>query len=374
MAFLALGIVSWAFFLEIVPEQKKEPIPVSPMPVPLRGVHVMPWVIASERGQKKYRDFAVETKLNALVIAIKESNGEVYIPGVPNKLGVKSYVPTLSDWPAYLKSLKDAGLYTIARMVVFKDDKAARARPDLAILRPDGSLWTNNSGTSWVDPYRKEIHDYNLDIAQQAVALGFQEVQLDYIRFPSDGPIKQCRYSYEAHDSTSALRCLEGFLDEARERLKPLGANVSICVFGLTTSAPNDMGIGQRISEMSARVDAVSPMIYPSHYAKGEYGIPDPDAEPYKTVYKSIQYAIRKMGPESSKLRPYLQAFSLRHHYGPPQVRAQVKAAEEQGVTSWLLWSSGAHYVSAAFSDKTLPASPSPILETEPTEPSQTYP
>ena len=184
------------------------------------------------------------------------------------------------------------------------------------------------------------------------MALGFQEIQFDYIRYPSDGDLKQCRYSYAHHTSSSASRNLEHFLEEASRRIKPLGANISIDVFGLTPSVENDMGIGQKIVQMTACVDFVSPMVYPSHYALGEYGIAEPNREPYKVVHRTMSDAKRRLGEDFTRLRPYLQDFSLGVHYGPKEVRAQILACEQLGVKEWLLWNPNSQFTIAALKSK----------------------
>ncbi|TPW21845.1 MAG: hypothetical protein FD126_266, partial [Elusimicrobia bacterium] len=166
---------------------------------------------------------------------------------------------------------------------------------------------------------------------------GFDEVQFDYIRFPSDGDTRRCRYSRVDHSSATSAALIDGFLEDARRRLDALGVGMSVAVFGLTTTAHDDMGIGQSLAKMTRRVDAVSPMMYPSHYARGEYGLAEPNREPYKIISWGLRDAKRKLGG-AEKLRPYLQDFSLGFKYGPAQVRAQLRAARRQGVESWILW------------------------------------
>lgn len=333
-------------------EPEPAPQPKSSKPERVRGVHLTSWVAGSKKLRAKIDALFAETEINAVVVAIKEYQGEVYIPGVALAEKHKLYVNAIPDIKEYLAALKSRGVYTIARIVVFKDNGLARKKPEWAVKRPDGSVWQDHAKNAWVDPYNKEVWDYNLDIAEQAVALGFQEIQFDYIRFPSDGDIKQCRYSYAQHSSSASARALNGFLELAAKRLKPLGVETSIDIFGLTPSVQHDMGIGQKIMQMTQFVDYVSPMVYPSHYAKGEYGIPVPNAEPYKVVHKTISDAIKRMGVDSKRLRPYLQDFSLGHKYGPKEVRAQIMACEDQGIYDWLLWNPSCRYTVSALRDK----------------------
>lgn len=333
-------------------ENENSPVVSVKKPEFVKGIHLTSWVAGSKKARARIEKLLEETELNSVVIAIKEYQGEVYIPGVPLAHKNKLYVNAIPDIRDYLAELKKKGIYTIARIVCFKDNMLARKKPELAVKRPDGSLWVDHRGVAWADPYHKEVWEYNLSVATQAVALGFEEIQFDYIRFPSDGDTKQCRYSYSQHNASSAVKNLENFLQTASQRLKALGVNVSIDIFGLTPSVAHDMGIGQKIVELTQWVDYVSPMVYPSHYAKGEYGISEPNREPYKVVYRTMSDAKKKLGEKMNRLRPYLQDFSLGHKYGAREVRAQIQACEENGVMEWLLWDPNCQYTRLALRTK----------------------
>ncbi len=175
--------------------------------------------------------------------------------------------------------------------------------------------------------------------------IGFDEIQFDYIRFPSDGNTKNCCYS-KPHSTAEALKALVGFLKESNKRLKPKGAKISIDIFGLTTTATNDMGIGQKIVEMTEWVDYVSPMVYPSHYGKWNYGLAEPSKEPYKVVYFALASALKRIPVE--KLRPWLQDFSLGYKYGKDEVTAQIQACYDNKVNNWLLWNPRCVYTKSA--------------------------
>lgn len=318
----------------------------------VRGVHLTAWVAGSKKARERIWDILNETELNTVVIAIKEYEGDVYIPGVPLAEKYKLFVNAIPDIKEYLADLKKKGIYTIARIVVFKDNNLPRKKPEWAVKRADGSIWLDRRKNAWVDPYNKEVWEYNFSISSQAIALGFDEIQFDYIRFPSDGDTKQCRYSYSQHNSSFSARAIAQFLQEASKKLKPLGCNISIDIFGLTPSVEHDMGIGQKITPMTEWMDYVSPMVYPSHYAKGEYGIPDPNREPYRVVHKTISDAKKRLGEKYVRLRPYLQDFSLGYKYGPKEVRAQIMACEDLGIKEWLLWNPNCHYTKAALKSK----------------------
>ncbi|MDR1695542.1 MAG: putative glycoside hydrolase [Endomicrobium sp.] len=309
----------------------------------LRGIHLSQWV----SGPGKLRDAAIElfneTELNTAVIDIKEMEGEVYIDGVKAAHEAGAYSRAIPNIKQYLDKLKENGIYTVARIVVFRDDIMPRKKPSMAVKNPNGTVWTDRKGITWLDPYSKDACDYILSIAERAVDLGFDEIQFDYIRFPSDGNTKNCRYSNKNHSADEASKAVVGFLKRANELLKPKNAKISIDVFGYTTTATDDMGIGQRIIEMTEWVDYVSPMVYPSHYSKNQYGIPDPNKAPYEIVYKSMEGALKRIPLE--KLRPWLQDFTYAGvKYGKKEIRAQIQACYDNGVGDWMLWNSRSVY------------------------------
>ncbi|MCX7910311.1 MAG: putative glycoside hydrolase [Endomicrobia bacterium] len=301
----------------------------------VRGIHLSAWVAGMDKYKKRFEPYLGRDKLNTLVIAVKEYEGQLYIdvPEIRKKYNTPTIpIPKIEQ---YLQELKSKGVYTIARIVVFKDNFLAKNYPYLAIKNPDGSVWKDYKGNSWTDPYIKEVWEYNIEVAKKAIEIGFEEIQFDYIRFPSDGPTKLCRYS-QNHTSYTATAALVEFLKYAKEKLSP--TPISIDVFGLTPSVNHDMGIGQRFLQMAEVSDFVSPMMYPSHYRKGEYGIPDPNKEPYKTVFRTVSDAKKLLGDQFYKLRPYLQDFSLGYKYGKEEVKAQIKACYDNGIFDWLLW------------------------------------
>ncbi|MDR2251778.1 MAG: putative glycoside hydrolase [Endomicrobium sp.] len=315
----------------------------------IRGIHLSAWISGSEKHKKLALELFDTTELNTAVIDIKEYEGQVYINGVKEVDENKAYVAAIPDLEKYISLLKEKGIYTIARIVVFRDNTISRKIPSLAVKNPDGTIWTDRKGAAWLDPYNKDAWDYNLKIAERAADIGFDEIQFDYIRFPSDGNTKNCRY-IKPHSATEASKTLIGFLKEAKRRLNLKGAKISIDVFGLTTTATDDMGIGQKIVEMTEEVDYVSPMVYPSHYAKWTYGIEDPNKEPYKVVYNSIEGALKRIPEE--KLRPWLQDFSLGYKYGKNEVREQMQACYDNKIGSWLLWNPRCIYTRGALKDK----------------------
>jgi len=327
-----------------------------------RAVHLTAWIAGTSKTRREFLRHLEGTVINAVVLPIKETDGRVYIPGVAKAAEFGSQLTAIPRPEEALRDFREAGLRSIARIAVFKDNFLARRSPKWAVHRPDGALWRNKNGIAWTDPYQRPIWEYNIEVALRAAQLGFDEIQFDYVRFPSDGNTKLCRYSNARHSRAAAIADLRQFVKYARFRLAPTGKPVSIAVFGMTTTASNDMGIGQELVDLAGLADYVSPMMYPSHYRKGEYGLADPNREPYKVIHLGLRDAKARLGGQAGKLRPYLQDFSLYGvHYGAAQVRAQILAAHREGVESWILWNPRNNYTWDVLTPRALSAAGVPV-------------
>jgi hypothetical protein len=340
-------LCAWIFIITNNYAKKINNIPNTPKYV--RGIHITPWSAGSHKYRNQIKDLIENTELNTIVIAVKEYNGEVYIPEVNEAKSFGAYIAAMPDIRQYLQELKQQGIYTVARIVVFKDDIVAKKKTEWAVKNTSGTVWLDNKSHAWIDPYNKDAWNYIFAICDKCVDLGFDELQFDYIRFPSDGRISQCRYMQKSSSST-AVAVIGEFLETARQRYKDM--TISADVFGLTTSAEDDMGIGQSITEIAKHVDYICPMVYPSHYYKGAYNMPNPEIEAYKTVNIALQYARKKLGESSYKLRPYLQDFSLKHKYNAKEVLDQIQAGYNNDVASWTLWNPRSKYTRAVFKPK----------------------
>ncbi|MCB4755915.1 MAG: putative glycoside hydrolase [Elusimicrobia bacterium] len=324
----------------------------------IKGIHLTSWVTGNSKRRAEFETLLAETELNTVVIDIKEIEGTVFIPGIKLDNKIDVYEGAIRDIKSYLSYLKERGIFTLARIVVFNDQMLTKNKPEWAVhtatpmpkavqMGFDPDVWVDKTGKAWADPYNPWVWKYNIDIAVQAAHLGFQGIQFDYIRFPSDGDVKNCVYS-KPHSMASSVNALTMFLTRAGERLKPLNVEISIDVFGLAGSFEDDLGIGQRLVNLTEKVDVVSPMMYPSHYRPWEYGIRDPNSSPYQTVRRSISDTRKAIKGVSVLLRPYFQDFSLGVKYSPRHVRDQIEAAAEQGVNEWLLWNPGCRYTKEA--------------------------
>lgn len=313
----------------------------------VRGIHLTSWGAGSAKLRKELIKKISASVINTVVIAVKETDGKVYLPGVDKAHKFGSYQAAIPRPEEMLKDFKDAGLLTVARIVVFKDKVLPKARQDLAVRTPNGGLWRSNNGATWIDPYSREVWEYTLDIAERCAKLGFEEIQFDYIRYPSEGNTSLCRYS-KPHNRQNSINNLRDFLAYARKRLAPYKVKISVDVFGLTTTVKDDMGIGQDINTLAAGADFVYPMMYPSHYYPGEYNLKHPNASPFKVINRGLRDAMGRLGKDYAKLRPYLQDFSLGWPYGAPEVRAQIMATRFNHLESWVLWNPANRYTWAA--------------------------
>lgn len=337
-------------------------------PAYLRGVHLTAWYAGSKKLRADIETLLAETELNTVVIAVKEINGEVYIPGVewppslqpfPEDRALYPFRKAIPDIESYLAYLKERGVFTIARVVVFQDQILPKLKPEWAVQTssplPKGlengfteEVWVDWQGLAWADPFQPEVADYNIRVAERAAQLGFQGIQFDYIRFPSDGPTHLCVYD-KPKAAGAGSAALATFLKTARARLEPYGVELSIDVFGLAGSY--DLGIGQKLPVLAPHVDVISPMMYPSHYGKGEYGISEPNDFPFATVHRAVSDTLESIKGTGARLAPFLQDFSLRGKnvtYTADRVREQIEAAEDQGVLEWMLWNARCRYTREA--------------------------
>lgn len=351
--------------------QRENPAGVLPYPSSLRvdkpevkGIHVTSWIAGDRRYLPDMIKLINETELNTIVIDLKESDGRIaYDADVPLARSSGSIQKRIRNLDAVMEECKRHNIYKVARIVLFKDTYLAEKRPDLAIMnKATKGIWRDYKGEAFTNPYSKEVWDYNLRLAEDAASRGFDEIQFDYVRFPSDGLLRDISYP-DGHNEDKAVSLISSFVEEADRRLSPYNVKLSVDVFGLTTLR-DDVGIGQNFKQLIDRVDYISPMVYPSHYWKGAYGYKNPNNAPYDIIKLSLRDAIRKSVDQSQgeavikeKIRPWLQDFTLGYpSYGAAEVRAQIKAANDLGIKEWLLWNPSVRYTKNAL----LPAAQPP--------------
>jgi hypothetical protein len=311
-----------------------------PLPLEIRGVHVT-GALASIPG--KFREY-VEYKrfgLNTIELDVKDEGGEIgFVPAdVPLARTIDATRPYYN--PKALVALAHRnGVYMIGRVVCFQDPALASARPDLAIQRSDGSIWTTSAGLGWVNPYDRRVWDYCVSVAEAAARAGFDQIMFDYVRFPSDGDVGNA--VYPGRTSVSKGRVIADFVAYANKRLEPTGARVSTALFGL--AATRDLGIGQVPSWISKHADSISPMSYPVLYGGGELGLESPVAEPGETVFRTLTDFRRQVKGSRAQLVPWIQDWN----YTAGEVLAQISAARLQGAKGYLLWNASGIYTKAA--------------------------
>lgn len=315
-----------------------------PMATPrqVHGIYSTSWIAGTSRIQEIIR-FMKQAKLNAIVIDIKDDTGTISFPAttpLAREIGAGSRrIPRLRELVARLRR---EGIYPIARIVVFKDPLLARKHPEWAVKDVHGGLWHDRKGMIWVDPHNRQVWKYNLEIALEAVAMGFSEVQFDYVRFLSDGKISDCVYPFSKGEPKADV--IRNFLLYAKKELNAKSIPLSADIFGLVLTMRDDLNLGQQLEKIAQAVDYISPMVYPSHYPRGSFGYKDPDAYPYEVVLKALQDGNSRLQGSRAKFRPWLQDFDLGHHYGAEQLKAQVKALEANGIHDWLFWNPSNRY------------------------------
>jgi hypothetical protein len=324
-------------------------VPRTPRRAPreIRGVHVtMP--LASLPG--RIDEYLSVRGLNTLEVDIKDENGEVgFVTGAPRlarRIGAAK--PYYRPRQLVAKVRRD-GAYLIGRLVVFQDPMLAEARPQLAVTNRDGSIWRTSAGHAWTNPYDRRVWAYNVAVGKAAAEAGFDEIQFDYVRFPSDGDVSSAVFPGGPKGANGWV--IAEFVQYAAKRLRPLGVRVSVDVFGL--SATRDLGVGQVPRRMARYVDAVYPMVYPSHYRSGEHGLDDPSAEPGATVSRSLLHFRRELRGRKAKLIPWLEDFSLGRTRTAAEVQAQIDAARRSGVSGYLLWNPLGEYTEGTLASAT---------------------
>lgn len=317
------------------------------VPVAARGIYLTGHTVGEAQWFAALLELVERTELNAMVIDVKDCTGKLtYESSLAHVNQVSASSKRIRDLPAVAAELRRRGIYSIARLVAFQDPVLSHARPDLAVNHVAGGVWREPSGLSWTDPHSREVWDYLLDIAREVAKAGFDEIQFDYVRFPSDGNLKACVYPHA--DGKTRSEVISSFLGYCRRHLEPMGVYVSADIYGLVPTAADDMGIGQYYEDIIANVDYVCPMVYPSHYALRSYGLPDPDAAPYETVMGTLRDAARRHGDSTAIVRPWLQDFTLGHRYGLDEVRAQIQAVYDSGLEEWILWNAANRYTEGA--------------------------
>lgn len=363
------------------PPPPAPPRPRDAVPPIIRGIYVSAYAMGNPVKRAQLLALADTTEINTFVVDVKDEDGVRYPSevAVARQAAHERSIP-VRDLKAVADTLRAHGIHPIARVVVFKDPRLSRLKPEWSIRTPDGGVWRDRQGLSWVSPWDRDVWEMNIAVAEEAVRAGFREVQFDYVRFPEQYRTLPPQVHPEADSGGVRTDAIAGFLAAARERLHPLGATVTADVFGLTMNESRDVGIGQQWERISATTDAVLPMVYPSHYFPTHLaGIRRPNRMPYETVLTSVGMGVlrserlRAAGVEPARIIPWLQAFTATWNdrgfpYRAEQARDQIRALYELGIEDWIFWHPGSNYsqIAGAFARETAPearpAAPSAAL------------
>ncbi|OGG43067.1 hypothetical protein A2841_01460 [Candidatus Kaiserbacteria bacterium RIFCSPHIGHO2_01_FULL_48_10] len=360
-----------------------------PTPEPLKAIYMSQCVVGTPSFRDSLVSFVGTSPLNAVIIDIKDYTGRIAFTtdnpllkdSVSNECGAR-------DMKAFIKTLHDKGIYVIARITVFQDPYYTKLHPEQSVQsksRP-GEPWKDYKGLSFIDVSAQPYWEYVVALSREAYDLGFDELNYDYIRWPSDGPMSDAQYP-RAHLAEE----IEKFWKYLAEHVKPTGAVLSADLFGMTTTNTDDLNIGQQLERALPYFDYVMPMVYPSHYPKTFLGLGNPNSDPYTVVNYSMAEAVKrtiametrvqtlsgvplfktetvpamdsagspqgatttrevptgfysKSAYPASKLRPWLQDFDYGKDYKPEDIEAQIKATTDAGLTSWAFWDAGNRY------------------------------
>ena len=323
-------------------------------PFVVKGIHI-PFGMTPERVRENF-DLVTKTELNAVVLDVKAEKGNI---------AWESQVPLAKEIQApYLKGIdlrevvercRADNIYCIARMPVFQDTLLATTRPDLALRFPSGKIYKDSNGSAWTHAANATVWDYNIALAKEVTALGFDEIQFDYVRFP--GQVSGL-YTGVLATEDGRVAAIAGFLARAQKELRPTGVFVSADVFGLTAATNDDQSTGQRLRDLGPYVDYISPMVYPDVWAGAAYllsnGLKISNCAeavrcPYDVIFNSYKRSAEKT---SAKVRLWLQAYAGRGNYGIAQYKLQKQAAEEAGSVGWMFWSGVGNYDARMFNPR----------------------
>lgn len=322
-------------------------------PVKVKGIYVSGPVAGIAR-MDELIELVDQTELNAIVIDIKNDEGKVtYRMQSDQVQELEAGVGYIPDIEALVKKCKEKNIYLIARIVAFRDPYLAEKKPEWAVHTKDGGIFRDKSGLAWVNPYERGVWDYLVEIATEAATAGFDEIQFDYIRFSTDVKTEEVDYGPE-DESIGKIGIITEFTEYMYEKLRPLGVYVAADVFGTVIENETDQQIvGQDYVKMAEHLDYICPMVYPSHYRNGSYGIAVPDADPYRTIYGACSASVQELGvlaeENRAQVRAWLQSFTASWvpghiSYGPQQIRAQIKGAYDAGYDEWILWNAAVKY------------------------------
>jgi len=315
---LFFNYVGFVLSIEILKKQKNS----------VKGIFVTIWTLSNREKRENLVNLVEQTELNAMVIDVKDNEGNL----------IFNYI---KDIDLLIERFHQKNIYVIGRMTVFRDSKLARKKPHLALKHKNGKLWKDSIGGAWVDPASQEVWSHNFQIAKKAIEVGFDELNFDYVRFPSEGDIS--KIVYPIWDRSRDMNVvIKDFFQHLSQELKPLNKFLSVDLFAYSVFSQTHLGIGQRFIDCLDCFDYVCLMVYPSHYSRGNFGFDNPAEHPYEVVYWTLFKAKKILSERRSKIkiRPWLQSFNLGATYTPFMVKLEKQAVYDVlgKDAGWLLW------------------------------------
>ncbi len=319
--------------------------PIKLEPITVKALYLTFWgANTNSKTMKNALDIIDKTEINAIVVDVKNEYGSTSYKTSYDK--ANSYGAannrTIKDIKSFISLMKSKNIYTIARVVTFKDELQAMNNLDYAIRNENNELSRDSDKMAWIDPFDKRSHEYTVSIAEDAASAGFDEINFDYIRFPAKTELRLAKESTEEN----RVEAIEDFLILAKNRLRKYGTFISVSIYGNTCWQKDDTGIGQKIESLAKHADYIAPMLYPSGFVSGSFGVKYPADYPYITIYRSIKNIEGKLDPK--RVRPWLQSFKdyahSKRHYKKFEIREQIRAADDVKTSGWMMWSPSSKY------------------------------
>jgi len=320
-------------------------------PEAVKAIYMTSWVASTRDWRRELVEFVKKSEINSIIIDVKDYSGKIAFDTEDEIIKKeRSEEVRVNDMKEFIETLHDAGIYAIARITVFQDPHYSKKHLSIAVQKKNGTLWKDKKGLSYIDPAAKEFWDYIVRIARASEQAGFDELNFDYIRFPSDGNMNDIKFPISG--KRNKVEVLSEFFAYLDKELSDLPTPISADVFGMTTTNYDDLNIGQVLEAITPHFDYVAPMVYPSHYPPTFQGYKNPAAHPYEIVLYSMSKAVERLSAPTStptKLRPWLQDFDLGATYDAKKVRAQIQATYDAGLTSWMIWDPSNKYTRDAY-------------------------
>ena len=350
---------------ETEPESESETEPPEEpdlrVPTKVKGIYLASKPLANKEFMSTFWDYMDSTELNAVVIDIKDDYGKVTydMQNVPALVELKSIEVSIEDMPGLMQKFKEHGIYTIARIVSMRDPHLGYVKPEWCLQLPDGTVFRDNSNYAWINPYKTEYWDYLLDIGRECAHIGFDEIQFDYIRFCTERGSSECVYDEEDVKGRDKISIITECVTYLSENLKKEGVFVSCDVFGtIIRSQIDSRAVGQSYSQMASVLDYICPMVYPSHYASGSFGLDAPDTNPYEAIRGALARSRSELSRAQAEsagrqavVRPWLQSFTATWlgsgnymTYDANAVRQEIQGVYDAGYDEWILWSASVKY------------------------------